>query len=275
MPTDPSDNPIVNLLVKLERSKMERWRTLGIMAATKLLLDTRHKWNNKERQQLEEFKSGEAAPMYRGKYIAKKYGDWGGYAALRTEMSAADIVLSEEEFKESGETLEDWDARQARPFADYVDKRVKEKIDEDIGRPGRLVTFINRFFEDGDTRGGAIRRVLDRLVENGWVDEFFSDLRECYRIEAEQFGVPESAPAQPHPLLSTNAQAVYRILLDTPDWKPLLGRNILTLLDEQNICIEQSTLTRDIIPMLKHFGVENRPRLGYYIPQNKRPAKSP
>lgn len=191
MPTEPSDNPLVNLLVKLEEAKRKRCRTLGIMAATKLLLDPQ--WNSRQRQQLEEFKSGEASPVYRGKNISAKYGKDGVYLALRLAMSDAEPELREKEWKESGETLEDWDARQARPFAAYIEKRVKEKIDEDIGRPGRLDTFIYRFFEGGDTKRGAIRRMLDRIVVNGWADELFGDLRECYSIEAVQFGVPEPA----------------------------------------------------------------------------------
>ncbi len=46
------------------------------------------------------------------------------------------------------------------------------------------------------------------------------------------------------------------------------GPKILKEIDDKNIIIDQSTLTKSIIPALKPHGVKNKPRIGYYI-ENK------
>jgi len=66
--------------------------------------------------------------------------------------------------------------------------------------------------------------------------------------------------------LSEKTAAVLDLLKDLPPNRGLTGPEILKKLDDQHCHIDQSTLTKYIIPVLKkHYGVENQPRIGYYI----------
>lgn len=69
--------------------------------------------------------------------------------------------------------------------------------------------------------------------------------------------------------LTKRAEAVFQIILQ---FGPIIGREIIEKLDEcchEDIgSIDQSTLTKDIVPELKRFrGVRNRPGVGYYDPK--------
>jgi hypothetical protein len=68
--------------------------------------------------------------------------------------------------------------------------------------------------------------------------------------------------------LSDKALAVLKLLQNLPPNKALTGPKILKQLDTRKIFIDQSTLTKSIIPALKAHGVKNKPRLGYYIEKN-------
>jgi hypothetical protein len=65
--------------------------------------------------------------------------------------------------------------------------------------------------------------------------------------------------------LSDKALAVLHLLQELPPNQGLTGSKILKKLDGKKIFIEQSTLTKSIIPALKPHGVQNKPRIGYYI----------
>jgi hypothetical protein len=65
--------------------------------------------------------------------------------------------------------------------------------------------------------------------------------------------------------LSEKAAAVLELLKTLPEHRGMTGPKILETLDKKNIMIDQSTLTKNIIPELKPYGVKNRPRIGYYI----------
>ena len=67
--------------------------------------------------------------------------------------------------------------------------------------------------------------------------------------------------------LSEKAAAVLELLKTVPEHRGMIGPKILEALDKKNILIDQSTLTKNIIPELKPYGVKNRPRIGYYIEQ--------
>lgn len=67
--------------------------------------------------------------------------------------------------------------------------------------------------------------------------------------------------------LSEKAAAVLELLKTAPEHRGMTGPKILEALDKKNILIDQSTLTKNIIPELKPYGVKNRPRIGYYIEQ--------
>ena len=68
--------------------------------------------------------------------------------------------------------------------------------------------------------------------------------------------------------LSNKARAVLNLLQELPPNQALTGPKILKELDDKKIIIDQSTLTKSIIPALKPHGVKNKPRIGYYI-ENK------
>lgn len=67
--------------------------------------------------------------------------------------------------------------------------------------------------------------------------------------------------------LSANAAAVYELLKALPQYRGMKGREILKALENQKppIFIDQSTLTKNIIPGLRPYGVINKRGAGYYI----------
>ena len=75
------------------------------------------------------------------------------------------------------------------------------------------------------------------------------------------------------PPLSENAVKVREILLGLPPDQALTGPKLLDVLATQDVFIDQGTLTKRIIPELKPYGVQNKPRVGYYIPASKRPTQ--
>jgi len=65
--------------------------------------------------------------------------------------------------------------------------------------------------------------------------------------------------------LSEKASAVLELLKTLPEHRGMTGPKILETLDAKSIHIDQSTLTKNIIPELQSYGVKNKPRIGYYI----------
>lgn len=74
--------------------------------------------------------------------------------------------------------------------------------------------------------------------------------------------------AAPLPL-SKNARAVLELLRQLGPEEALSGPEILDDLDRAGTSIDQSTLTKNIIPALEAYGVRNLPRVGYYIARPK------
>jgi hypothetical protein len=70
------------------------------------------------------------------------------------------------------------------------------------------------------------------------------------------------------PPLTDTEKRVLDLIKSQPQGTGVTGSQIVTTLSNQNYPIEQSTLTRHIIPKLKQwYGVKNRPGVGYYIDQ--------
>lgn len=65
--------------------------------------------------------------------------------------------------------------------------------------------------------------------------------------------------------LSDKALAVLHLLQELPPNQGLTGPKITKKLYDKKIDINQSTLTKPVIPALKSHGVKNKPRIGYYI----------
>ena len=78
----------------------------------------------------------------------------------------------------------------------------------------------------------------------------------------------KSSDANDNEPLAEKALAVLNLLQELSPNQALTGPKILDELDNKNIIIDQSTLTKSIIPALKPHGVRNKPRIGYYIEKN-------
>jgi len=71
------------------------------------------------------------------------------------------------------------------------------------------------------------------------------------------------------PPLSPNAAFVLDMLKALPPGRALTGPKILDALAEREppLFLDESVLTSQIMPFLKeHYGVKNKPRIGYYVP---------
>jgi hypothetical protein len=70
------------------------------------------------------------------------------------------------------------------------------------------------------------------------------------------------------PPLSPNEQRVLDLIRAQPPGTGIVGRHIVSKLSKEGFELDHGTLTRHIIPILKrHFGVKNRPGIGYYCDQ--------
>jgi hypothetical protein len=67
------------------------------------------------------------------------------------------------------------------------------------------------------------------------------------------------------PPLSENERRVFDLLSGLDDGEALTGAQIIDRLANDGWPVEQSTLTRHIIPTLKRWGVQNRSRVGYFV----------
>jgi hypothetical protein len=73
--------------------------------------------------------------------------------------------------------------------------------------------------------------------------------------------------------LTPRALAVLELLEALPPRQGMNGPQILEALEKKRIFVDQSTLTKNIIPALKPYGVENKRGVGYFI--RKPAANSP
>ncbi len=73
--------------------------------------------------------------------------------------------------------------------------------------------------------------------------------------------------------LSEKAAIALEILLELPPHRGLTGPKLLEALAARGVASDQSTLTRWIVPALKPYGIAHKPKIGYFIPVNKRPVK--
>lgn len=73
--------------------------------------------------------------------------------------------------------------------------------------------------------------------------------------------------------LGHSAAAVYEELLKLPVHRGLTGPDLLDALSKRDppVLIDQSTLTSRLVPELRPYGIENKPRVGYYIRSDARP----
>jgi hypothetical protein len=83
---------------------------------------------------------------------------------------------------------------------------------------------------------------------------------------SDKAGETKTIKMKPKKILSRKAIAVLELLKTLPEHEGLTGNKIIEALSQKRIFIDQSTLTKNIIPILKKgYGVKNQPRIGYYI----------
>ena len=85
-----------------------------------------------------------------------------------------------------------------------------------------------------------------------------------------QTALGTGAPVKQAPPLAEREQQVLDIITDQPKGTGITGQEIINLMQKKNqITLEQGSLTGHIIPKLKKwYGVDNRPRAGYYREQS-------
>ncbi len=140
----------------------------------------------------------------------------------------------------------------------------------ELGNTRRFVSepsdIKTSFLHDLNTRGFG-KEPLGAYYEVQ--KDFFLDstlvISQLLEIEKEITQTEDTIITANNEPLSDKALAVLNLLRNLPPNKALTGPKILKELDDKNIIIDQSTLTKSIIPELKPHGVKNRPRIGYYI----------
>jgi hypothetical protein len=143
---------------------------------------------------------------------------------------------------------------------------------------GAVLRWIEFNIESGPVRRERLSEILNNMgneidhIENGndsdpfrWIRESIHDAAKQVPIElirtAEYVGELLDLIEKPASLpLSEREQEVYNYLCNN---SPATGKHICN-----ELAIEQSTLTRHIIPELKRKrGVSNEPGAGYYVPR--------
>jgi hypothetical protein len=123
---------------------------------------------------------------------------------------------------------------------------------------GHVSFFLHNDFSQTTERLSHISKIVNSYIESMVLTAVAQG-----ENEAGNAGKPKKK-LKP---LSANAAAVYELLKALLEYKAMKGREILKALENQNpsIFIDQSTLTKNIIPELRPYGVKNKPRIGYYI----------
>jgi len=101
----------------------------------------------------------------------------------------------------------------------------------------------------------ALANDLDR-----WADELEKEKGDKGAIRTE---IPQNQYSEK---LTQKAAAVYELLKNLPPERGMTGREILNALSKNNIFLDHSSLTKNIIPVLKkHYKVKNKRGVGYFI----------
>jgi hypothetical protein len=133
------------------------------------------------------------------------------------------------------------------------------------GDLGRYAAFVNLDAIDPSDKL-AVR--IAELDHPRFVNEILQAIWKKCPLAAKRDRLPKSAT---HPVsvpLSDTEQKVLDEIKSQVPGTGITGAKICRHLADKGFPIDQSTLTRHIIPKLKaSHGVENRPGVGYYIPQ--------
>jgi len=200
------ENPLIELLVKLEQAKRARQSEIQVTAAKRLLQDSQFRvellrgqfparlnagktditFSKSERKELDEFYAEERS--FPDLHVTEDVHMAMELASGEIEKEITNREL--EDFLERGGSFVDW--HQEKPLAEYVLERVAAKISGEIeGANGRLGVFITRTIEGRASRIETVGRALDRLVRDGFADELLRDVWDRYPIESEIHGLPQ------------------------------------------------------------------------------------
>jgi hypothetical protein len=130
-----------------------------------------------------------------------------------------------------------------RLYGQLLDTELYESMPRRGARPGRIFMYSidGRLLRD-------LQEASQRLFDDSTMPPDVAD---------------RSAPRQVEPL-TEREQEVLELIPNTEEGG-ITGKEICEVLGRRGIIIEQSTLTRHIIPKLKHWhGVRNRRTVGYY-----------
>ncbi len=229
MPVQHYDNPIIELLVKLEQAKREKERTICVRTARQLLddpvvvadllrplyygansaaVDTETLGLTKFEREL--FCKVATGALTIGQAIASAAdeGEAGGLdeyhvdrvhhmlVTVESKITAELRMAEADEYVRASGSILDW--REEKPLDEYVVERIESKLSELKEEPyRRLHVFIILTIEGRTAKHEAVRRVLDRLVRVGFADELLREVWERYPIEAAKLELPKSRQEQP------------------------------------------------------------------------------
>lgn len=114
-------------------------------------------------------------------------------------------------------------------------------------------------------------RILD---EAPFCNDLLSTLWSECEVECRDITLPNPpAPKIDGPILSDHASAIYELLLSLPPHAGMTGPKILEVSAKKGIIIDDGALTSRYLPELKPYGLENKKRIGYRIPESRRPRR--
>lgn len=228
MPMQHYDNPITEVLVKLEQAKRDKERAICLRTARLLLDDpvlvadllrpryhgAKGTVSDSETFELTEFERElfcqvATGALTIGQAIASAAGE-GEVGTLdeyhvdrihhmlvmvESEITAELDRAEDEEYVEAGGSFVDlcYKEKLDKYFAERLDSKLTELLESPHGR---LHVFIIRTIEGRAAEHEDVRRVLDRLAREGFADELVRDVWERYPIEAAKLGLPKSRQKQ-------------------------------------------------------------------------------
>lgn len=157
-------------------------------------------------------------------------------------------------------------------LGDYVvTEEARMVFEKTVGLPvnkARLKAFLVQKCKIRDPINYSFPDIIEALrlhIENNCDENSVDKSPTSKEIEKNHKSKDSVSLAKTNEPLSDKALAVLNLLQNLPPNNALIGRLIIDELSKKNIFLDQSALTKSIIPALKPHGVKNKPRVGYYI----------
>jgi hypothetical protein len=182
---------------------------------------------------------------------------------------------------------------QGGPLPDWIIEAERRAAGLDLDTPAKLATWIRQAEQNWVTIEMTAAANREPPIATFW-----SEARRRAFAAAERLGVAPPEPSgdpqldlarlrkrcladsgkakgqtvetPPEPL-PENAALVLEILQTLPPHRAMTGPQILDALAKRNapLYLDESTLTRRVIPALAAYHVKNKPRVGYYIAKSR------